>query len=79
MVAKKSSMRTVVSCSERGACAARGLGGCFGFGGEAIVWGTAVCGTLLDDARDIAEGRRGIGGIGSGAKGSEVVEAREGW
>lgn len=75
MVAKKSSMRTVVSDSERGAWVA--LGFFFLSGDDAAV---AVAGAGLDEVRDIAEGRRGRGGTGGASvvKGMEVVDAREG-
>lgn len=76
IVAKKSSMRTVVSGSERGAWFALGFLD-LASGDEVEVVGA---GAGLDEAREMAEGRRGRGGTGgwSAVKGIEVVDAREG-
>ena len=71
ITAKRSSIRTVVSGSVRGVW----VGSFVVVGGAGGFWGAG----WEEVRRDVAEGRRGSGGMGSLACEREVVEAREGW
>ena len=70
MTAKNSSMRTVVSCSLTG-------GNCFLSADFRGTW-SGFAGLGFEES-DVAEGRRGKGGILSFGSGRELVDARDCW